>query len=85
MTNGRPQIELKLERFILDELLDEAYGGGDPLATEAVDSLGHEQLVGYIEDEFGVRIADAEMVRENFESVPVLAAFIAARATGATA
>jgi len=70
------QTERKLLRFIVDELLEERYDGRDPLATRAVDSLGLEQLVEYIEEEFGLRLDDEEIVEENFESIPILAALV---------
>jgi acyl carrier protein len=81
----REEIERLLERFIVDELLEERYDGRDPLAAEAVDSLGLEQLVGYIEEELGVGLADEEVVRENFAAIPALAAFIASKQGRATA
>ena len=78
------EIERALLAFIVDELLEEGlYEGGDPLAAEAVDSLGLEQLAEYIEAEFGVRIDDTEMVGENFASVAALAALIEAKSEGA--
>jgi acyl carrier protein len=80
---ARRDIERRLERFIVDELLEELYDGRDPLATDAVDSLGLEQLVDYIEDEFGVRLEDREMVAENFESIPALAALVHSKREGA--
>jgi acyl carrier protein len=72
----KPRIASQLLRFIEAELLDEPYDQGDPLEAGAVDSLGLEQLVDFAEREYGVRIADEEMVRENFESVAALAALI---------
>jgi acyl carrier protein len=81
----RSDIERKLERFIVDELLEELYDGRDPLATDAVDSLGLEQLVSYIEEEWGVRIGDEEMVEENFEGIPALAALVDSKRRSATA
>jgi acyl carrier protein len=70
-------IETKLARFIADELLDEELPEGiDPLTADAVDSLGLEQIVEYIRAEFGVAIADQEMVGENFESIATLAALV---------
>jgi len=71
--------ELELRRFIVDELLEDRYNGRDPLEIGAVDSLGIEQLVEYIEQELDVRLADEEMSRENFESIPVLAALVDAK------
>jgi acyl carrier protein len=77
MTGGA--VEEKIHRFIVEELLQELYAGGDPLETGAVDSLGIEQLVDYMETEFGVEFADEEIVAENFASVPVLAALVHAK------
>jgi len=76
------QLEAELLRFIVDELLDERYDGSDPLGADVVDSLGIEQLVDYIGERYGVRIADEEMVLENFESVPALAALVNSKRQG---
>jgi acyl carrier protein len=82
MSERRQGIERELERFIVDELLEERYDGRDPLATDALDSLGIEQLVEYIDEEFGVRLDDEELVAENFESVPALAALVDSKREG---
>jgi acyl carrier protein len=76
MDERRQGIERELERFIVEELLEERYDGRDPLATEAVDSLALEQLVEYIDEQFGVRLADEELIAENFESLPALATLV---------
>lgn len=73
---GRQEIEQALRRFIVEELVDERHDDRDPLAASAVDSLGLEQLAGYIEERFGVVLDDEEMVAENFESLSVLAALV---------
>ncbi len=70
--------EDKLRAFIVEMLLD-GEPEGDPLAADAIDSLGLQQLAEYIEEEFGVVLADREMVRKNFADVPTLAAFIASK------
>jgi acyl carrier protein len=79
---GAQGVERSLRRFIVEELLDEGYDGRDPLATDAIDSLGVEQLVDYIGETFGVRLVDDEITRENFASVPVLAAFVESKLAG---
>ena len=66
----------KIRTFIVETLIDEDIGEGDPLTADEVDSLGLEQLADYIEEEFGVRIEDEDMVRRNFASVATLAAFV---------
>ena len=79
MPEARPDVERSLLGFILEELVDERYAGGDPLATEAVDSLGIEQLIEFVEEEFGVRLREEELGEEHFESVEALAALISSR------
>jgi acyl carrier protein len=75
----REGIESKLASFISDELLEEGGGEGDPLETDAIDSLGLEQLVEYIEEEFGITVLSDEMVRSNFGSIRALAEFVCAK------
>lgn len=72
-------IEQTLERFIVDQLLEEQYDGRDPLATGAVDSLGIEQLIEYVYEAFQVRLGDEDLIEGNFESLPALAALVASR------
>lgn len=85
MTAERRQaIELKLQGFVVDELLDGMHDGGDPLASGAVDSLGLEQLAEYIAEEYNVELRDEEMVGENFESIPILATLVDSKCSGAT-
>lgn len=81
----RAGIEGTLRDFIVEELLDERYDGRDPLATGAVDSLGVEQLIEYMDEEWGVALADEELVLENFESLAVLAALVESKLDGARA
>jgi acyl carrier protein len=69
-------IESRLLAFIVDELLEEPFRGGDPLAAGAVDSLGIERLLGYIEGAFGVELDEEEIVYDNFENLAALAALI---------
>jgi acyl carrier protein len=70
------ETERQLREFVVAELLEEPFLGDDPLAAGAVDSLGIEQLIEYIEEAFGVELADEEVVHENFESLPTLAALV---------
>ena len=37
--------------------------------TEATDSMGLLELATYVEEEFGIKIADEEISRENFATV----------------
>jgi acyl carrier protein len=88
MTSDRDTLEA-LQRFIVSELLEEEeeelFLGRDPLAAGAVDSLGYEQLIVFIEQEFGVTLNDQEAIKENFESTPTLAAFVDSKRQSAKA
>jgi acyl carrier protein len=56
----------KLEIADSDSLLDRGI----------IDSTGVLELVGYLEKEFGIKIADEEMVPENLDSIANMLAFI---------
>jgi len=66
----------RIRSFIHQELMDDPTDEGDPLSNGAVDSLGIEQLVSYIEQAFGVTFRDDEVVAKNFASVPTLAELV---------
>jgi acyl carrier protein len=67
--------ELLIQRFIDDRLL-EGPAGGDPLDQGLLDSLALEQLIAFLEEHFGIAFSDEELVPENFETVPLLAALV---------
>lgn len=83
VTPRQREIEEKLRRYLIDELLDEfydrPYDGEDPLADGEIDSLGAEQLIEHIDESFGVSLEDDDIVAENFESLPALAALVASK------
>jgi acyl carrier protein len=62
-------VEKQIRQYIQDELLEGADLPVDPLAEGMLDSLAIEQLIGYVEDEFGVIFEDEELVAENFASI----------------
>ncbi len=74
----------KLRTFIVEELQPEATAAeltdGYPLLKSGViDSIGIYQIVGFVESEFGVEIADEELVEENFGTIADLATLIDAK------
>jgi acyl carrier protein len=46
------------------------------IANHVIDSLGLLRLVGRLESEFGIRIADEEVVASNFGSIAQIADFV---------
>lgn len=81
-TTPMTETERRLRAFIVEELLEEPFEGEDPLLGGAVDSLGIEQLIDYVEQTFGVELGDDEAIYENFESLAALAAAVDARVPG---
>jgi acyl carrier protein len=49
------------------------------LANGILDSLGVLDVVGYLEHEFGIRVADEDLVPEHFETLRRLGAFVESR------
>jgi acyl carrier protein len=72
--------ETILMTYVKEELLR---GRGEKLTPEddllsqgIIDSLGILQLVGFIEDRFGMQVPDEDVVYENFHSMKALAAYL---------
>ena len=51
------------------------------LESGIVDSLGVLDIVSFVESEFGISVADEDLIRENFGSVGPIAAYIEAKQT----
>jgi acyl carrier protein len=75
--------EKALAEFVRDELL---HGRKVVLTNEAdllgagiVDSLGLLRLVAFMEDRFGVRVPDEDVVFENFQSINAMASYLVQR------
>ncbi|MGH8249512.1 MAG: acyl carrier protein [Steroidobacteraceae bacterium] len=73
-----------IHRFILDNYLftsDTSQLGLDDslLGRGIVDSTGMLEIILFIEEQCGVKVADSEMVPENLDSVNRIAAFVASK------
>ena len=73
--------EDKIRRFILENYLftdDQSELNNDDsfLDQGILDSTGILEIIFFIEDEFGIKIKDDEMVPENLDSVNRIVAFI---------
>lgn len=74
-------IEKLIRDFIAKNLLFSDSGFDYPddasfLEEGIVDSIGVLELVGFIEETFGVSVEDREIVPDNFDSVTRLAGYI---------
>jgi acyl carrier protein len=69
-------VDEQIRQYIQEELLEGAEMPSDPLSEGLLDSLAVEQLIGYIEDEFGVLFDDEELVAENFASIDTVVGLV---------
>jgi acyl carrier protein len=77
------QVRQQVREYVLDNFL---MGGGKELQDEdsfmdnhIVDSTGFLELVAFLEQAFGFRIEDQEMVPENLDSLSNIARFVCSK------
>lgn len=80
----------KLRAYVLDTYLftsdESALGNEDSfLGKGIIDSTGIMELVMFLEEQFGVKVDDSELLPENFDSINQLAQFVARKSSLATA
>jgi acyl carrier protein len=69
-------IQQEIRSFVADELGRDLNGIGDDaslLEAGVLDSLGVLQLVGFIEERYGLRVPDDQLMPEQFESIETIA------------
>ena len=74
-------VEQKIRDYILENYLftsdQAALSSSDSFLEKGIiDSTGILEVIHFLEDEFGVRVEDDEMVPENLDSVNNIVAFI---------
>lgn len=74
-------VEQKLRIYVLENYLfsdDQSLLDSKDSFMEKgiIDSTGIMEVVFYLEEEFGVKVADEEMVPENLDSINNLVAFV---------
>ena len=79
-------IEPVLAQFVVDELLYDRevpkVEPGEALVNNLLDSMDILNLVGFLEERFGVRVEDDELVPENFETLRAVASFVSGKLAG---
>jgi acyl carrier protein len=82
----RTQIEATIGQFVHDNYL---LGAGETLTAEdslidrgLIDSMGVLELVTFLEDTFGIQMADDELVPENLDSIRRIVDFVAGKQRG---
>jgi acyl carrier protein len=74
-------VERELHEFIVSELVSDHATGEIPpdedlIKRGIVDSLGVQQLVDFCESRFRIRVADADLVPENFQTLRQLGEYV---------
>lgn len=77
-------IKTRLRAFIIENFLfgDEDYALADDASlidNDIMDSTGVLELVAFIDEAFGVKMADADIVPANLDSVSKIDAFVTSR------
>ncbi len=71
-------VESRLLSFVRARLIETA-GGTDErtdLFASGLDSMGIMQIMIHLEEEFGVKVPESEVTKENFSTVADLAAMV---------
>jgi acyl carrier protein len=73
----------KVREFVMDAAQRKGMNdvADDELLTEngIIDSLSIFRLVSFLEDNFGIRVSDDEIVNDNFQSVNTIESFVAGK------
>ncbi|RVJ37945.1 acyl carrier protein [Sinorhizobium medicae] len=77
-------IKDKVRTFVIENFLfgDTAYELADDaslIENDIIDSTGVLELVAFIEDDFGIAMADADIVPQNLDSLARISVFIEAK------
>lgn len=79
MTQDTFTIRQKVKQYVLQETFAEKnkIQNNSLIFKEGYfDSMGFIRLITFIEEEFGIKIIDADLTEENFESINALTDFI---------
>ena len=81
MTNQQATLKDQIRDFVRDNLAAPkgitSFTDEESLTGSGViDSLGILRLVGFLEENFGVRVGDEEIAAENLQSVNVIEQFV---------
>lgn len=68
-----------VESFLFGDTTRALADDASLIESDVVDSTGILELVTFVEDSFGITVADAEILPANFDSITRVAAFIASK------
>ena len=75
-----PDIKNAVRQFLLDNFVmgsDAVIANDDSfMKNHILDSTGFIELIMFVEETFGLKVADAEMLPENFDSLANIEAYV---------
>ncbi len=69
-----------VENFMMGKNPDELTDSGSLLDLGIIDSTGVLELVGFLEEKFGISIEDDDLVPDNLDSIDNLVKFVETKA-----
>lgn len=79
MTNDNSTIQKKVIKYVLQE----TYIEKNKIRNDALifkegyfDSMGLMRLIAFLEENFGIKVSDDDLIEENFESIDAVTAFV---------
>jgi acyl carrier protein len=74
-------VQEKVRKFIVENFYvadaTELTNDASLISAGWVDSTGMLEVIAFLEEEFGIRISDAEMIPSNLDGIDRIAAFVA--------
>ncbi len=74
--------EFILENYMYGSAPEELDDEASFLESGIIDSTGAMELILFLEEEFGVKVEDAEMLPENLDSVDKVCAYLEGKGAG---
>jgi acyl carrier protein len=73
-----------IERFVVDELMmansqTKIDHDQSLVSNGVIDSLAILRLIAFVEEKFGIKVEDEELVPENFETINIIKHFVESR------
>jgi acyl carrier protein len=74
MADIEPVRSFVRKEFLFDR--DAPLADGDPLFPEVIDSLGIMEVVSFIEEQYGIEIAEEELLADNFRTLEAIGSLV---------
>ena len=71
------------DNFLLGDDVQNLPGSASLIDAGVIDSTGVLELVGFLEDRYGIRIADQELLPENLDSIDNVIRFVGEKQSAA--